>query len=40
MENTKINMKQGLLNKKTQRNFVSNKNNKGNSNNVYKILIK
>ena len=28
MENTKLNMKQGLLNKKTQRNFVRNKNNK------------
>ena len=28
LENTKINMKQGLLNKKTKRNFVRNNNNK------------
>ena len=28
LKNTKINMKQGLLNKKTKRNFVKNKNNK------------
>ena len=28
LQNTKLNMKQGLLNKKTKRNFVKNKNNK------------